>query len=72
MKASSDLQPDIPPWRSWRWLLGFFLLGVCATAIDVVVLGMLPLSVVAPFAGLTIVMSLVLGLRDSSRRKLSV
>ena len=45
-------------WRSWRWLLGFVLLGVVATSIEVVVLGMLPLSLVAPFSGLTICFSL--------------
>ena len=59
MKASQDLRPDLPPWRSWRWLLGFMLLGVVATSVDVIVLGILPLSVYAPFAGLTIVISLL-------------
>lgn len=43
-----------------RWALGFLLLGVCATAVDVVVLKLLPLSIIAPFAGLTIVFSMLI------------
>ena len=50
MKSATDMHPTLPPWRSPRWLLGFLLLGVLATVVDVIVLGMLPLSVVAPFA----------------------
>ena len=60
MKSASDLHPTLPPYRSPRWLAGFFLLGVCATSVDIVVLGILPLSVVAPFAGLNIVFTLLI------------
>ena len=60
MKASVMEAPELPAYKNMRWLLGFFLLGVVATSVDVTVLGMLPLSVVAPFAGLTIVFSLLL------------
>ncbi len=60
MKQACDLHPDVAPWLIPRWLLGFFMLGICATSIDVIVLGTLPLSVTAPFAGLTIVFSLLL------------
>ena len=52
MKSSAEFHAHLPAWRSWRWLLGFLFLGVVATAVDVTVLGVLPLSVVAPFAGL--------------------
>ncbi|KAL1499811.1 hypothetical protein AB1Y20_012496 [Prymnesium parvum] len=58
MKSSTELQPELPPWRSWRWLLGFSLLGIVATSIEVVVLRLLPISLVAPFSGLTICFSL--------------
>jgi len=60
MKSAADLHPAMPPYRSPRWLAGFFLLGVCATSVDIIVLGILPLSVVAPFAGLNIVFTLLL------------
>ena len=60
MKSSTELHAHLPAYRSWRWLLGFLFLGVLATLVDVTVLGVLPLSVVAPFAGLTIVFSLLL------------
>lgn len=59
MKAAAD-RPDLPPWKNPKWILGFLLLGVMATAVEIVVLGVLPLSVIAPFAGLTIVFSLLL------------
>ena len=60
MKGAADDRPDLPPWRNPRWLFGFALLGVLATVVEVLVLGVLPLSVVAPFAGLTIVFSLLI------------
>ena len=60
MKSAGDDRPDLPPWKSPKWMIGFLLLGVFATAVEVAVLGVLPLSVVAPFAGLTIVFSLLL------------
>ena len=60
MKSAADDRPDLPPYRNIKWIGGFLLLGVVATVVEVVVLGVLPLSVVAPFAGLTIVFSLLL------------
>ena len=60
MKASTVYEGHKPPFCRWRWLLGFTFLGVLTTVIDVYVLGILPLSVVAPFAGLTIVFSLLI------------
>ena len=74
MKASVMERPDLPAYKNVRWLLGFFLLGIMATVVDVIVLGMLPLSVVAPFAGLTIVFSLLLassGLITGQKEQLS-
>ncbi len=60
MKSATEMRPDLPIYRNPRWLVGFFLLAVCATTVDVIVLGLLPLSVIAPFAGLTIVFSILL------------
>ncbi|EOD28814.1 hypothetical protein EMIHUDRAFT_234474 [Emiliania huxleyi CCMP1516] len=60
MKAAGDSRPDLPPWRNPKWIAGFVLLGILATVVEVAVLGVLPLSVVAPFAGLTIAFSLLL------------
>lgn len=71
MKSASD---DGHGLCSARWLLGFSLLGIVATTVDVIVLGMVPLSVVAPFAGLTIVFSVLLassGLVISPAERLS-
>ena len=68
MKSSTEYHPSLPPWRSWRWLCGFFCLGILATTVEVIALGTLPLSVVAPFAGLTIVFSLLLAATGSVTR----
>ena len=57
MKSSSELEAALPLWRSWRWLLGFFCLAVVTSFLDLCVLSILPLCQVAPFAGLTIVVS---------------
>ena len=59
MKSAGD-EIDIPIYRNRKWLAGFFLLGIVATIVEVSVLAVLPLSLVAPFAGLTIVFSLIL------------
>jgi len=61
MKLSSDRREgELSFWRRWRWWLGFFLLVVNATAIDLIAYGITPLSLIAPFAGLTIVFSSLL------------
>ena len=60
MKLSSKVEADRPFWRRPRWAIGFLLLVVTATAVDLVAFGMLPLSMIAPFAGLTIAFSLLL------------
>lgn len=60
MKSSTVHEGDKPICFRWRWLIGFSFLGILTTVIDVYVLGILPLSVVAPFAGLTIVFALII------------
>lgn len=60
MKLSSLRDGDSLPIQRPLWWLGFLFLSVVATALDVVVLGILPLSMVAPFAGLTIVFSITI------------
>jgi len=48
------------PWyrNSWFWM-GIFLFVVTAAGLDIIVFGITPLSLIAPFAGLTIVVSFV-------------
>jgi hypothetical protein len=60
MKSSTIHEGEKPFCFRWRWLVGFGFLGILTTVIDVYVLGILPLSVVAPFAGLTIVIALLI------------
>ena len=74
MKRSGEVESHLPPWLAWRWLLGFVCLAFLQTFCDAASLSMLPLSVVAPFAGLTIVFSLVIaasGVLSDSKEKLS-
>merc|ERR1740117_425618 len=60
MKSSTIHEGEKPFCFRWRWLVGFSFLGILTTVIDVYFLGILPLSVVAPFAGLTIVFALLI------------
>ena len=60
MKRSGEVEAGRPLYLAWRWLLGFGCLAVLQTACDALSLSYLPLSVVAPFAGLTIVFSLAI------------
>ena len=60
MKLSSVVEAGVPLYRAPRWLAGFFLLAVVQTLADALSLSFLPLSVVAPFAGLTICFTLLL------------
>lgn len=59
IKASADHEADRPIFKRWRWMLSLCCM-VAATPASVVAMGMLPLSLIAPFAGLTIVFSLLL------------
>ena len=52
MKRSGQVESELPLWLRWRWMLGFLCLGVLQTVCDAASLSLLPLSVVAPFAGL--------------------
>ena len=63
MKRSSDVEqgPILPRfWRRWRWWAGFIFLVVNATVIDLIAYGLVPLALIAPFAGLTMFFSLCL------------
>jgi len=60
MKRSGQVEAQLPCLRRWRWMLGFLCLAVVQTVCDAMSLSLLPLSVVAPFAGLTIVFSCLL------------
>jgi len=61
MKLSSEVgEASLPLCQRWRWAVGFVLLVVNATAFDIIAYGMTPLSMIAPFAGLTIVFSSLL------------
>ena len=60
MKRSGELEVGEPFFLQWRWLLGFTCLAFLQTTCDAVSLSLLPLAVVAPFAGLTIVFSLAI------------
>ena len=52
MKLSSDVcEAELPLCDRWRWWLGFLLLVINATAIDLLAYGITPLSLIAPFAG---------------------
>jgi hypothetical protein len=53
MKRSGEVEAGLPIYQQWRWLLGFGCLAVIQTLCDALSLSFLPLSVVAPFAGLT-------------------
>ena len=55
MKRSTDVEDTLPLYKRWRWLLGFLFLVVNATIIDLIAYGITPLSLIAPFAGLTMV-----------------
>eukprot|EP00908_Phaeocystis_cordata_P018378 Transcript_298.p1 GENE.Transcript_298~~Transcript_298.p1 ORF type:complete len:308 (-),score=74.51 Transcript_298:601-1440(-) len=60
MKRSTELEGDkIIVYRFWWWV-GFFLLGIVATFLTAFTFSIVPLSTVAPFAGLTIVFSVML------------
>ena len=68
--VSSTLFARQTPQR--RWLIGFCFLGILTTVVDVYVLGILPLSLVAPFAGLTIVFTLLIASSGARARRPSV
>ena len=60
MKHSANAEADRPLWRRPWWWGGFMFLVVNATVIDIFAYAMLPLAIIAPFAGLNIVFSTLL------------
>ena len=61
IKASGEYEAERPLFcQRPRWWSGFLLLALLASVLDMVVYGQLPLCMVAPFAGLTIVFTLLL------------
>ena len=72
MKESTVHEGERPFFLRWRWLIGFCFLGILTTVVDVYVLGILPLSLVAPFAGLTIVFTLLIASSGARAHRPSV
>lgn len=60
MKRSTDVEETLPFHKRWRWMGGFVFLVVNATIIDLFAYAITPLSLIAPFAGLTMVFTLIL------------
>lgn len=60
MKASGETESELPLYLRRKWALGFIFLVVNATAIDMIAYSLMPLALVAPFSGLTIVFSTLL------------
>jgi hypothetical protein len=60
LRIARSPQVGLPIWRKRFWLAGFFFLVVNATIIDLVAFALTPLSLIAPFAGMTIVFSALL------------
>lgn len=60
MKQSAMTEGDRPLYRRHRWLLGFLLMAILSTACDGTAYSLLPLAVVASFAGLNIVFTMLI------------
>lgn len=60
MKSSSQKERHLPLRKRVRFFLGIVFLVITASAVDVVALAITPLSLVAPFSGLTIVFATLL------------
>lgn len=60
MKLSSERDGDWPMCLRWRWWLGFLFLAILATVVEGVVLTLVPLTIVAPFAGVVILISMLI------------
>ena len=71
MKRSTDVEMELPLHKRYRWMLGFLFLVVNATVLDLIAFGLIPLALISPFSGLTMVFSLCLaasGLLHSPER----
>ena len=61
MKQSSVMgEGKKPLCRRWRWITGFVLLVVNAIWIDIIAFSITPMALIAPFAGMTIVFTLLI------------
>jgi hypothetical protein len=60
MKSSAQVEARLPWHRRHRWFIGCFSLIVNATIMETIALALAPLSLLAPFAGCTIVFSTLL------------
>ena len=60
IKSSGVVEAERTFFRRPRWLIGFTLLAGVASALDMIVYNLLPLSLVAPFAGFTLILTLFL------------
>merc|ERR1719440_48101 len=60
MKNSGDTESHIVFYRRYRWMCGFFLLIVNASLLDMLAYSLMPLALMAPFSGVTIVFSTIL------------
>ena len=60
MKLSTEKDGDMPMILRWRWWIGFLFLAILATVVEGFVLTLVPLTIVAPFAGLTILLSMLI------------
>lgn len=58
MKLSSERDGALFMLLRWRWWLGFLFLAVLATIVEGTVLTLVPLAIVAPFAGVTILFNM--------------
>ena len=60
MKASSESDGDRMMLLRVKWWVGFLFLAILATALEGLVLTLVPLTIVAPFAGLTILLNMLI------------
>lgn len=60
MKSSSDTESHLPLYQRRRWCLGFVLLVVNGTSLDLIAYSITPLAIIAPFSALTIVFTTML------------
>ena len=60
LKRSTDIETNLPVWKRWRLMLGLLNTVVILAITDTWAFAIMPLSMIAPFAGLTIVLTALL------------
>ena len=60
LKSSAEREAELPVLQRYRWMAGFTGVAVVATLLNIGAYAILPMAVIAPFAGLTIVVTLLL------------